>query len=126
MLQPPLPEEDYPDDSQDGWGPLVFPEDFHPTIPRAAVDFNTLSGWRHLSDPYGKTALTGEAKPEQVPNATAPGGCHGCDSRMTFLTLRLINFPPKPRYCIMSFSIHSWQYSSLQSSVKLHSSVSVT
>ncbi|XP_023691309.1 rho GTPase-activating protein 27-like [Paramormyrops kingsleyae] len=66
-VPPPLPEEDYPDDSQDGWGPLVFPEDFHPTIPRAAVDFNTLSGWRHTSDPYGKPALTGEVKQEQLP-----------------------------------------------------------
>ncbi|XP_048846422.1 rho GTPase-activating protein 27-like isoform X2 [Brienomyrus brachyistius] len=61
-VPPPLPEEDYPNDCQDGWGPLVFPEDFQPTIPRATVDFNTLSGRRHA---YGKTALTGEAKQEQ-------------------------------------------------------------
>lgn len=79
--QPPLPEEDYPqDDDQDAeepedflaTGPPTLPKEYmlrhmsRPIIPRASLDRSTPTGWSLSVDPTGAWVFTSEHSPEQV------------------------------------------------------------
>lgn len=79
--QPPLPEEDYPqDDYQDNddpeellaIGPPTLPKEYtlshvsRTIIPRATLDRNAPPGWNLTVDPNGTWVFTSEHSPEQV------------------------------------------------------------
>ncbi|XP_064177818.1 rho GTPase-activating protein 27-like isoform X2 [Anguilla rostrata] len=69
---PPLPEEDYPSDSQEEPGTLpTFPKDYsfshvkRMPIPRASLDTSAPAGWTRSIDPDGKWVFTCESTQEQ-------------------------------------------------------------
>ncbi|XP_036384993.1 rho GTPase-activating protein 27-like isoform X2 [Megalops cyprinoides] len=69
---PPLPEEDYPIDSQEDPGTLpTFPKEYtfshvtRTTIPRASLDTSAPAGWTRSVDPDGKWVYTSESTQEQ-------------------------------------------------------------
>ncbi len=75
LLQPPLPEEDYPSDQlEDSHISLQLPKDFQlsqikrAVIPRAVVDMHKdiPVGWTHSVGADGKTLYTNELSHEQV------------------------------------------------------------
>lgn len=83
--QPPLPEEDYPqDEDQDAeepeellaTGPPTLPKEYmlshasRPIIPRAALDRSTPAGWTLSVDANGAWVFTSEHSPEQVAATT--------------------------------------------------------
>lgn len=83
--QPPLPEEDYPqDEDQDAeepeellaTGPPTLPKEYmlshasRPIIPRATLDRSTPAGWTLSVDANGAWVFTSEHSPEQVAATT--------------------------------------------------------
>ncbi|KAJ8379032.1 hypothetical protein AAFF_G00232010 [Aldrovandia affinis] len=69
---PPLPEEDYPSDSQEESGTLpTFPKEYsfshvkRTAIPRASLDTSAPGGWARSVDPDGKWVFTSESTQEQ-------------------------------------------------------------
>lgn len=81
--QPPLPEEDYPQDEDAeepeellATGPPTLPKEYmlshasRPIIPRATLDRSTPAGWTLSVDANGAWVFTSEHSPEQVAATT--------------------------------------------------------
>ncbi|KAJ8364768.1 hypothetical protein SKAU_G00135990 [Synaphobranchus kaupii] len=81
----PLPEEDYPSDSQEEPGTLpTFPKEYsfshvkRTAIPRASLDTSAPVGWMRSVDPDGKWVFTSESTQEQKNESFPESGLFTC------------------------------------------------